>query len=97
MKKDRKQSLLHTPGTVMVNGKKRLSRIQRPYKMAKFDKQLFCPNQFFLHDTSSCMHMLSLSIVYTKYHLSKSSGTSWLTKSKNYNTGSGSHVTDGVS
>ena len=52
-KKDNKQCLSDTPHS---NGqwRKLISRIQRPYKMAKFEKQLFNKKNFFWHDTSSC-------------------------------------------
>ena len=54
--------LLDTPRTVMVKSRKLLSRIQRPYKMAKFVKQSLCPKYFFLA-WHLFMHMLSISLL----------------------------------
>ena len=54
-KKDNKQCLSDTPRSNSQWRKlMHVSRIQRPYKMAKFEKQLFNQKPFFWHDTSSC-------------------------------------------
>ena len=60
-KKDNKQCLSDTPP---INGqwRKLISRMQRPYKMAKFEKQLFNPKTFFLA-WHFFMHMLYISIL----------------------------------
>ena len=45
-KKDNMQCLSDTP--------RKIIHVQRPYKMAKFEKQLFNQKNFFLQDTASC-------------------------------------------
>ena len=56
-KKDNKQCLSDTPCKII--------HVQRPYKMAKFEKQLFNQKNFFLQDTSA--HAKYIYIVNAKY------------------------------